>query len=54
MTVPLYQVDAFTSEPFAGNPAAIALMHRLSAKSRERWPAWANPTARVGLPEKKG
>ena len=27
-------------------------MHRLAKKSRERWPAWANGEARVGLPEK--
>lgn len=26
MAVPLYQVDAFTSEPFAGNPAAVVLL----------------------------
>ena len=23
MTIPVYQVDAFTSKPFAGNPAAV-------------------------------
>jgi predicted PhzF superfamily epimerase YddE/YHI9 len=23
---PLYQVDAFTAEPFAGNPAAVVLL----------------------------
>ncbi|MEA3019425.1 MAG: hypothetical protein QOI47_949, partial [Actinomycetota bacterium] len=27
-TVPLFQVDAFTSTPFAGNPAAVALLER--------------------------
>ena len=26
MSVPLYQVDAFTSTPFAGNPAAVCLL----------------------------
>ena len=36
------------------DPGAIALMHKLAAKSRERWPEWANPTARVGLPVKAG
>ena len=25
-TVPMYQVDAFTSEPFTGNPAAVCLL----------------------------
>ena len=41
------------TRPGDDDPAAIALMQRLAQKSRERWPAWANPTARVGLPEKK-
>ena len=40
--------------PGDSDPGAIALMHRLSAKSRERWPEWANPTARVGLPVRAG
>ncbi len=31
------------------DPGAIALMHKLSAKSRARWPQWAAPEARVGL-----
>ena len=26
MSWPLYQVDAFTDEPFAGNPAAVCLL----------------------------
>lgn len=26
MTIPLFQVDAFTSRPFAGNPAAVCLL----------------------------
>ena len=26
MTIPLYQVDAFTDRPFAGNPAAVCLL----------------------------
>jgi predicted PhzF superfamily epimerase YddE/YHI9 len=26
VTVPLFQVDAFTAEPFAGNPAAVCLL----------------------------
>ena len=28
MRIPLYQVDAFTSEVFAGNPAAVCLLDR--------------------------
>jgi predicted PhzF superfamily epimerase YddE/YHI9 len=28
VTVPLFQVDAFTAEPFAGNPAAVCLLER--------------------------
>ena len=42
-----------TTRPGDDDPAAIALMHKLAAKSRERWPAWAAPEARLGLPEKK-
>lgn len=26
MTIPLYQVDAFTDQPFAGNPAAVCIL----------------------------
>ena len=26
MTIPLFQVDAFTNRPFAGNPAAVCLL----------------------------
>ncbi|MEE2769085.1 MAG: Coenzyme F420 hydrogenase/dehydrogenase, beta subunit C-terminal domain [Actinomycetota bacterium] len=36
--------------PGDSDPDAIALMHKLSAKSRSRWPDWANQSARVGLP----
>ncbi len=28
MTWPLFQVDAFTAEPFTGNPAAVCLLER--------------------------
>jgi hypothetical protein len=28
-------------------------MHKLAAKSRERWPQWAAESVRVGVPEKK-
>lgn len=34
MPVPIVQVDAFTSEPFAGNPAAVCL---LPEPRDERW-----------------
>lgn len=34
MTLPLYQVDAFTAEPFRGNPAAVCL---LSVPRDDRW-----------------
>lgn len=34
MSVPLYQVDAFTRLPFAGNPAGVAYL------AEERSPAW--------------
>ncbi len=38
------------TRPGDDDPAAIALMHKLAAKSRARWPEWANDEARVGLP----
>ncbi len=38
------------TRPGDDDPGAIALMHRLAEKSRKRWPEWANPGARVGLP----
>jgi PhzF family phenazine biosynthesis protein len=28
MTIPIYQVDAFTSQPFKGNPAGVCLLDR--------------------------
>ena len=34
MAIPLYQVDAFTHRPFAGNPAAVCL---LSGPCKPRW-----------------
>lgn len=34
MTIPIYQVDAFTGTPFAGNPAAVCM---LSEAQDERW-----------------
>ncbi|MGZ0175996.1 MAG: Coenzyme F420 hydrogenase/dehydrogenase, beta subunit C-terminal domain [Acidimicrobiales bacterium] len=41
------------TRPGDDDPAAIDLMRRLSQKSRERWPEWANQTAAVGLPTRK-
>ncbi len=41
---------AIDTRPGDDDPGAIALMHRLSQKSRERWPEWAQPAARVGIP----
>lgn len=32
--IPIYQVDAFTSAPFAGNPAGVCLLER---EAPERW-----------------
>ncbi len=36
--------------PGDSDPGAIALMHKLAAKSRSRWPEWANPAVAVSLP----
>jgi coenzyme F420 hydrogenase subunit beta len=41
------------TRPGDDDPGAIALMHKLAAKSRERWPEWAAGEARVGLSAKK-
>ena len=41
------------TRPGDDDPGAIALMHRLAQKSRERWPEWAAPAARVGTPGRK-
>jgi len=41
------------ARPGDSDPGAIALMQKLAAKSRERWPQSANPAVRVGLPEPK-
>jgi coenzyme F420 hydrogenase subunit beta len=44
---------SIVARPADEDPAAIALMRKLAEKSRARWPAWANPAVRVGLPEPK-
>ena len=41
------------TRPGDSDPGAIALLHKLAEKSRARWPSWAAPEARLGLPEKK-
>lgn len=41
------------TRPGDDDPGAIALMRKLAQKSRERWPTWAEPVVRLGLPEKK-
>ncbi|MCB1247983.1 MAG: Coenzyme F420 hydrogenase/dehydrogenase, beta subunit C-terminal domain [Acidimicrobiales bacterium] len=41
------------AKPGDEDPGAIALMRKLAEKSRARWPQWANPDVRVGLPEKR-
>jgi coenzyme F420 hydrogenase subunit beta len=40
------------TRPGDDDPGAIALMHKLAQKSRERWPEWAAPAARVGITKK--
>lgn len=44
---------SIVARPGDEDPGAIALMRKLAEKSRSRWPEWANPVVRVGLPEKK-
>jgi coenzyme F420 hydrogenase subunit beta len=41
------------ARPGDSDPAAIELMRKLSKKSRERWPQWAEPEVLMGMPEKK-
>ncbi len=41
------------ARPGDDDPGAIALMRKLAEKSRARWPQWAEPVVRLGLPEKK-
>jgi coenzyme F420 hydrogenase subunit beta len=37
------------AKPGDSDPGAIALMNKLAQKSRERWPEWAAPEAKVGI-----
>ena len=58
MTRPLFQVDAFTAEPFAGNPAAVCLlededadpgwMQRVAAEMNLSETAFLRPRAEAG------
>ncbi|MSX01206.1 MAG: oxidoreductase, partial [Actinobacteria bacterium] len=41
------------ARPGDSDPGAIALMRKLSEKSRARWPLTAEASVRVGLPEPK-
>jgi coenzyme F420 hydrogenase subunit beta len=43
---------SIVARPGDSDPAAIDLMRKLAKKSRERWPSWADPVVRVGLPYK--
>ncbi|MFQ5556204.1 MAG: Coenzyme F420 hydrogenase/dehydrogenase, beta subunit C-terminal domain [Acidimicrobiales bacterium] len=40
---------AIETRPGDDDPGAVALMHRLARKSRERWPRWAADEVRVGI-----
>jgi coenzyme F420 hydrogenase subunit beta len=44
---------AIQSRPGEDDPGAIELMHKLSIKSRKRWPETAVPTPRLGVPPPK-
>jgi coenzyme F420 hydrogenase subunit beta len=44
---------SIVARPGDSDPAAIELMRKLSKKSRERWPGWAEPEVLIGMPEKK-
>lgn len=41
------------TRPGDDDPGAVALMHKLAQKSRERWPDWAAAEARVGISTEK-
>jgi len=41
---------AIETRPGDEDPGAVALLHRLAKKSRDRWPEWANDRPRLGIP----
>ncbi|MXW41658.1 MAG: 4Fe-4S dicluster domain-containing protein [Acidimicrobiia bacterium] len=43
----MLQDGVIQARPGDDDPAAVALMHKLSAKSRQRWPDWAETTVRI-------
>ncbi len=47
----MLQDGVIEAKPGDSDPGAIKLLHKLSERSRARWPTWAAPEARVGLPE---
>ncbi len=49
--VRMLQDGVIEAKPGDSDPGAIKLMHKLSERSRARWPAWASGEAKVGLPE---
>ena len=48
--IKMLEEGVIEAKPGDSDPGAIALMHKLAQKSRQRWPDWANPEAAVGLP----
>jgi coenzyme F420 hydrogenase subunit beta len=47
--IKMLEEGVIEAKPGDADPGAIALMGKLAQKSRERWPAWANPEAAVAL-----
>ncbi len=41
------------ARPGDSDPGAISLMRKLAVKSRKRWPDWAQPSVKVGVPKPK-
>ena len=47
------QEGVIETRPGDDDPGAIALLHKLAKKSRERWPAWAAPTRASVCPRRR-